>query len=40
MYSEIENITNEQLEQARLAEIARQTDLIAKYEEQAGILGN
>ena len=40
MYSEIESITNEQLEQARLAEIARQTDLIAKYEEQAGILGN
>ena len=40
MYSEIENITNEQLEQARLAEIDRQTDLIAKYEEQAGILGN
>lgn len=40
MYSEIENITNEQLEQARLAEIARQTDLIAKYEEQAGILSN
>lgn len=40
MYSEIENITNEQLEQARLDEIARQTDLIAKYEEQAGILGN
>ena len=40
MYSEIENITNEQLEQARLSEIARQTDLIAKYEEQAGILGN
>ena len=40
MYSEIENITNEQLEQARLAEIARQTDLIAKYEEQAGILAN
>ena len=40
MYSEIENITNEQLEQARLAEIARQSDLIAKYEEQAGILGN
>ena len=40
MYSEIENITNEQLEQARLDEIARQTDLIEKYEEQAGILGN
>ena len=40
MYSEIENITNEQLEQARLDEVARQTDLIAKYEEQAGILGN
>ena len=40
MYSEIENITNEQLEQARLDEISRQTDLIAKYEEQAGILGN
>ena len=40
MYSEIENITNEQLEQARLDEIARQTDLIAKYKEQAGILGN
>ena len=40
MYSEIENITNEQLEQARLDEIARQTDLIAKYEEQAGILAN
>lgn len=40
MYSEIENITNEQLEQARLAEIDRQTDLIAKYKEQAGILGN
>ena len=40
MYSEIENITNEQLEQARLAEIARQTDLIKEYEEQAGILGN
>ena len=40
MYSEIENITNEQLEQARLAEIARQTDLIAEYKEQAGILGN
>ena len=40
MYSEIENITNEQLEQARLAEIARQTDLIAKYKEQAGILAN
>lgn len=40
MYSEIENITNEQLEQARLDEIARQTDLIAKYEEQAGILSN
>ena len=40
MYSEIENITNEQLEQARLDEIARQTDLIAKYERQAGILGN
>ena len=40
MYSEIENITNEQLEQARLAEIARQTDLIAKYDEQAGILAN
>lgn len=40
MYSEIENITSEQLEQARLAEIARQTDLIKEYEEQAGILGN
>ena len=40
MYSEIENITNEQLEQARLAEIARQTDLISEYKEQAGILGN
>ena len=40
MYSEIENITNEQLEQARLAEIDRQTELIAKYKEQAGILGN
>lgn len=40
MYSEIENITNEQLEQARLDEIARQTELIAKYKEQAGILGN
>ena len=40
MYSEIESITNEQLEQARLAEIARQTDLIKEYEEQAGILGN
>lgn len=40
MYSEIDSIANEQLEQARLAEIARQTDLIAKYEEQAGILGN
>ena len=40
MYSEIENITNEQLEQARLDEISRQTDLIAKYEEQAGILAN
>lgn len=40
MYSEIENITNEQLGQARLDEIARQTDLIAKYKEQAGILGN
>ena len=40
MYSEIENITNEQLEQARLDEIARQTDLIAKYEEQSGILAN
>ena len=40
MYSEIENITNEQLEQARLAEIARQTDLIKEYEEQAGILAN
>lgn len=40
MYSEIENITNEQLEQARLDEIARQTDLIAKYKEQAGILAN
>ena len=40
MYSEIENITNEQLEQARLDEMARQTDLIVKYEEQAGILAN
>ena len=40
MYSEIDSIANEQLEQARLAEIARQTDLIAKYEEQAGILAN
>ena len=40
MYSEIDSIANEQLEQARLDEIARQTDLIAKYEEQAGILGN
>lgn len=40
MYSEIENITNEQLEQARLDEIARQTDLIKEYEAQAGILGN
>ena len=40
MYSEIDSIANEQLEQARLAEIARQTDLIAKYEEQAGILSN
>ena len=40
MYSEIENITNEQLEQARQAEIARQTDLIKEYEEQAGILSN
>lgn len=40
VYSEIENITNEQLEQARLDEIARQTELIAKYKEQAGILGN
>ena len=40
MYSEIENITNEHLEQARLAEIARQSDLIAEYEEQAGILAN
>ena len=40
MYSEIENITNEQLEQARLDEIARQTDLIKEYEEQAGILAN
>ena len=40
MYSEIENITNEQLEQAILAEIARQTDLIKEYEEQAGILAN
>ena len=40
MYSEIENITSEQLEQARLDEIARQTDLIAEYKEQAGILGN
>ena len=40
MYSEIENITNEQLEQARLSEIARQTDLIKEYEEQAGILAN
>ena len=40
MYSEIENITNEQLEQARLAEIARQTDLIKEYKEQAGILAN
>ena len=40
MYSEIENITNEQLEQARLDEIARQTELIKEYKEQAGILGN
>lgn len=40
MYSEIENITSEQLEQARMDEIARQTDLIAEYKEQAGILGN
>src|SRR5699024_2472543 len=40
MYSEIENITNEQLEQARLDEISRQTDLIKEYEEQAGILAN
>ena len=40
MYSEIDSIANEQLEQARLAEIARQRDLIAEYERQAGILGN
>ena len=40
MYSEIDSIANEQLEQARLDEIARQSDLIAEYERQAGILGN
>lgn len=40
MYSEIENITNEQLEQDRLDEIERQSRLISEYKEQAGILGN
>ena len=40
MYSEIDSIANEQLEQARLDEIARQSDLIVEYERQAGILGN
>ncbi len=40
MYSEIETLLVKQLEQARIDEIARQTDLIKKYKEQAGILGN